>query len=356
MLRWAFYELEATQTQDDASMPWLIGADEAGYGPNYGPLVVGLSIWHVPTLEVVPQLYEVLSEAIVRDPGRTSQSATVRVAIGDSKQIYDPAGGLATLERGVLAAWSASAARTPREAASCSLPSCTWRDLWTTLDPTSHDEVHAAKWHRDFLRDVPVDGQAQLGAAADQLRRTCAATGVRLVALHARGVFPAEFNREVERLGNKAELLSLTTLALIRAALARHADARPAEDVRILCDKHGGRNHYAGLLQHCFQAPSIEVRREGREASSYRWRDDGRTTDIEFRMGGEAALPVALASMTAKYLRELAMEAFNAFWQAQVPGVAPTAGYPTDAKRFRQAIAARQRELQIDDADLWRNR
>jgi len=42
---------------------------------------------------------------------------------------------------------------------------------------------------------------------------------------------------------------------------------------------------------------------------------------------------VALASMVSKYLRELLMGEFNRFWQEHVPGLRPTAGYPTDAAR-----------------------
>ena len=53
-------------------------------------------------------------------------------------------------------------------------------------------------------------------------------------------------------------------------------------------------------------------------------------------MKGEEFLPTALASMTAKYLRELSMRAFNEFWCARVPGLRPTAGYPGDAPRFKQ--------------------
>ena len=60
--------------------------------------------------------------------------------------------------------------------------------------------------------------------------------------------------------------------------------------------------------------------------------------------------------MTAKYLRELSMRAFNEFWCARVPDLRPTAGYPYDARRFRKEIAAEQRELGIDDHVIWRNR
>jgi hypothetical protein len=50
------------------------------------------------------------------------------------------------------------------------------------------------------------------------------------------------------------------------------------------------------------------------------------------------------------------MRAFNEFWAAHVQDLRPTAGYPTDSHRFRKAIAAKQRELRIDDYALWRKR
>jgi hypothetical protein len=67
-------------------------------------------------------------------------------------------------------------------------------------------------------------------------------------------------------------------------------------------------------------------------------------------------MPTALASMTAKYLRELAMKAFNEFWCALVPDLRPTAGYYGDSRRFKRDIANKQRELGIDDHLVWRNR
>jgi hypothetical protein len=60
--------------------------------------------------------------------------------------------------------------------------------------------------------------------------------------------------------------------------------------------------------------------------------------------------------MTSKYLRELSMAAFNAFWQRHVRDLKPTAGYPVDARRFRQQIATVQAELGIEDQQLWRAR
>jgi hypothetical protein len=60
--------------------------------------------------------------------------------------------------------------------------------------------------------------------------------------------------------------------------------------------------------------------------------------------------------MTAKYLRELAMRPFNRYWQTHVPGLAPTAGYPGDSRRFWNEIRPAQLRLQIADEVLWRQR
>jgi hypothetical protein len=60
--------------------------------------------------------------------------------------------------------------------------------------------------------------------------------------------------------------------------------------------------------------------------------------------------------MLSKYHRELAMVQFNAFWQSHIPGLQPTAGYPEDAKRFKQQIADIQKQFGITDENLWRKR
>ena len=50
------------------------------------------------------------------------------------------------------------------------------------------------------------------------------------------------------------------------------------------------------------------------------------------------------------------MKVFNRYWQRKVPGIKPTAGYPLDARRFRKEIRKAQKELDISDHVLWRER
>jgi len=123
-----------------------------------------------------------------------------------------------------------------------------------------------------------------------------------------------------------------------------------------VCDKHGGRNYYGRLLQIQFPEPLIEVHAERPEHSLYRWGPSDGRIEVHFRAGGEKFLPAALASMTSKYLRELAMRAFNDFWCTRVPGLAPTAGYPGDSRRFKNAIEPLQLAMGIADQVVWRER
>jgi hypothetical protein len=122
----------------------------------------------------------------------------------------------------------------------------------------------------------------------------------------------------------------------------------------MVCDKHGGRNRYRALLEGHFPDDFIEVRGEGPRQSVYRFGSAGRRIEVSFRVGAEACLPVALASMASKYLRELSMLGINDFWRRRVPQLRPTAGYPTDAKRFRAEIAEAVRTLEIPERVLWR--
>jgi len=164
--------------------------------------------------------------------------------------------------------------------------------------------------------------------------------------------FPEEFNRLCDEHGTKGAALSHVTLGLA-AELSRPLGAEP---ISVLCDKHGGRNRYADLLADHFPDHFIEIHGESRARSIYRFGPPDRRIEFRFQTKGESYLQAALASMASKYLRELAMRAFNHFWCSRVPDLKPTAGYPQDARRFKAAIAGVQAKLGIEDDALWRRR
>ena len=176
--------------------------------------------------------------------------------------------------------------------------------------------------------------------------------GIRLAAIRSRAVFPDLFNRLVQQHASKGSALSSVTLDLAAEVMA----PLQAGPITVICDKHGGRSRYRDLLAACFPDCLVEVYAEGRESSLYRLGPPHRRVEFRFEAKAETYLPTALASMASKYLRELAMRAWNQFWCSRVAGLRPTAGYPEDARRFRAEIAVAQAEMGIDDALVWREK
>lgn len=315
-------------------MHWLIGLDEAGYGPNLGPLAIGVTAWQLADASE-PNLYKLLSEAITDGPTKDA-----RLAIADSKQLYKPRGGLALLERSVLAALGRS--------------SLSWTNLLSKLQADQAERRFELPWHEGFEVDLPVDTTAQpIDQSIELLEATTTTADVSIPKMMARLVFPAEFNELVEQHGTKGAALSETTIGLIRSMIDQQGLVDQTDvTFAATLDKHGGRNRYADLLQEQFPEHLVAPLVESRPESRYQW---GPHTFC-FRSKGEAEAPVALASMIAKLLRELSMKAFNQYWQSHLHNLKPTAGYPVDAKRFRSEIVAKQRELKIEDHKLWRSR
>jgi hypothetical protein len=320
----------------------LVGVDEAGYGPNYGPLAVAASAWAVPDSEA-DQFPGPAFDGIFS--GRRPSRSVSTLWIADSKSVYKPGKGLAMLERAVLPL----TALAHGEAAIAA----SWQHVLELLSPAAVRPMGMLPWYADLSADLPRDAdREQLGQQLEELAIELRRRDTGIVSLAARLLTAADFNEGIRKYDNKGELLSRTSLELVRSILDRFPD----DPVVVHCDKHGGRNRYADLLQEFFPDYLVEIHGEGRELSCYRWGPPGVRREVRFAVRGESFLPVALASMTAKYLRELAMAAFNSFWQQQVPGLKPTAGYPQDARRFAAAIDEARQQLAIDNDLLWRCR
>jgi ribonuclease HII len=320
-------------------MHLLIGTDEAGYGPNLGPLIVAASAWQAPKKIAPEKLYDHLAKFVATECAADDEP---RLAIADSKALYSPGSGLAEIECGVLSCLALPGLQ----------PTSTLA-LWNALAANCHGERTALAWHAAEEEQLPIDACAQrIGRCVEALAAGFKSQRVEFKALRATAVFPGTFNAEVERHENKATVLSLVTLELIKTLL----DELPELPAKITCDKHGGRDRYAHLIQHVFGDDPVRVVQESKAISIYRLTYAGRTVELQFLAKGERMLAAALASMTAKYLREISLRPFNRFWQEHVPGLKATAGYPNDARRFKAEIQVAQQRLGIDDRVLWRCR
>jgi ribonuclease HII len=321
----------------------VIATDEAGYGPNLGPLVVGATCWESPEFDFDFQaaLKDVsfATKSELRQHERKHDKPFLMVA--DSKAVYS-AGSIELLERGVLSFLCAAYGRVPTSAIEFA--------SMVGIDETDFQQATCFE-NLDFPFPLAadVDDAVELGS---QIRHLLSEHGVACRQVGVAAVFPEQFNCGIETFQNKASLLTATSLDLISAAMDREAAGRPRFDIH--CDKHGGRNHYADAIGSHFRASDVETIEESRPVSRYRFNDS--RSNICFCAKGESFLPVALASMVAKYTRELFMRQWNSFWQQHLPELKPTKGYPQDAKRFKAEIAEVQRRLEIADRQIWRMR
>src|SRR5262245_56766610 len=84
-------------------MGWIIGIDEAGYGPNLGSLVMTSVACRVPDEKTIPDLWNILESAVRKQCSADDD----RIVVDDSKQVYASGQGFDALETNVLAALTA---------------------------------------------------------------------------------------------------------------------------------------------------------------------------------------------------------------------------------------------------------
>ncbi|QDU40560.1 Hypothetical protein Mal4_49180 [Maioricimonas rarisocia] len=314
-------------------MGLVCGMDEAGYGPNLGPLVIVVSCWEVPDGETPFDFWTALEDVITQAPTRGDQ----RLHVADSKQVHNSQKGLERLERSVLSLLG------PLDA-----PRTGLNDLCRAVCCENGSESPLPPWCSEDVRLPHACAMDLIETLAGTVQTSTSQAGVRLQGVFAEVVHPATFNGLLDRHGSKGIVLSTLSLQLLARAWST-LGRRPAE---VVADKHGGRDRYADLLCDAFDGQLPMIVDESRHRSRYRVAG----CDVTFTMKAESHFPVAVASMVAKYLRELEMERFNRFWRQFLPDVRPTKGYPVDARRFLQEIAPTQRELEIAETILWRRR
>ena len=307
-------------------MGLLMGMDEAGYGPNLGPLVVSVTAWEVDGAPARVDLWKQFDGVVSRELNAESDC----IVLGDSKELYSPAVGLARLESSVLAVLACIGHR-PRS----------FTDLLAVLNVPPLDEP----WFDRADVELPVAGCRPSEAT---IERWCRCTRSRLTTIRSDVVLTERFNTLTRQHNSKGQALSEISMRLVRSVWP----AEVTQPILVQCDKHGGRNRYHDLLTLVVEDAFIEGLRESTASSRYRVR----TAEFRFEVQSERFLPVALASMVSKYVRELSMLLFNRYWAAHIPDLKPTAGYPGDSRRFRNDITERQRALGIPDDVLWRHR
>lgn len=297
-------------------MPLVAGIDEAGYGPTLGPLVVAATLWRAPAKSLEADWWALLGDCVAR----RAAAGESRLAVDDSKRVFDRK-RISTLERPVLAF-----------ARAIGLSCETVDELVTALGAADAEAPGGLPWEAAPRLSLPRDRVgSQCEHVAERLREGMRRAGVVCCGAAARVVTAEQFNQRVRRTRNKAAVLLEQVLTLLQ----RVAAAAGENDLCVWVDRLGGRTDYRDLLLAALPGRRLHELEVSPTCSRYRLANQRSDWTIAFVVDADQRhLPVALASMTAKYVRELLMERFNAFWRGLVPGLRPTAGYYADAKRF----------------------
>jgi hypothetical protein len=328
-----------------------VGIDEAGYGPNLGPLVMTAVVAEdrerQPAEAVggpppAPDLWSDLAATIDRAGGDSR-----RLWVDDSKAILRGGKGRDRLEAGCLAVLDALGVAPTRRI----------EDLIGSLGSGTLEEAELSRWIEPGVGNLACPWcRAAFDASSGSVRNALVPAGKswRIVAVRTIVVGPERFNSVLSRSGSKAKVHFAAFRELLHVAWGLSVDGQPTH---LEGDKHGGRHFYLEPLVEALPDSWIDRGPEGPALSRYVVRAPGRTMTVSLspRADGSNGL-VALASIVSKVVRELWMDQFNAFWTRRIEGLRPTAGYPVDAARFRAAIEPLARAQGLGPELWWRQR
>jgi ribonuclease HII len=319
-------------------MAVLAGIDEAGYGPILGPLVISSSIFSIPDDLVGADLWHVLRRSVV---DKRKQRAG-RLLVSDSKKAYSKALGISHLQRTVLAFLRCIDEQPARLG-----------ELMMIVCPDLTERLACYPWYSEAANYRITADEKDITLASHVLRNDLVSGGIEFLSLRSCCLDVAYYNRMVAAVKNKAEVLFSATAQLIKYAY----DDFGADELQVVVDRQGGRVRYRRSLQRMFPDMELRILCESANTSSYELKERARKMRLHFVVGAdERFLPVSLASMVSKYLRELLVANINRYFKGFHAGLRPTAGYWKDGVRFIEDLRTSLPHVQFDSNQLIRCR
>jgi len=319
-------------------MAILVGIDEAGFGPILGPLVVSSSSFLLPDHLLTSDLWQILGRSVAKKLKQLSG----RLLITDSKKAHSKSLGIKHLQRTVLAALRCLDQKPT-----------TLTELIELLCPDCLERLSNYPWYQDVKSQKILVDEADRAIASRVLADDLSSNGIELLGLKSCCLDVAYYNKMMSGVKNKASVLFTATSQLIKNAF----DSFEGDDFHIIVDRQGGRVYYRKNLQRMFSEMELKIISETPETSSYELQTCSRTVRLHFVIDAdEHFLPVSLASMVSKYLRELLVYNINRYFISQWADLRPTAGYWKDGLRFIEDLRMNIPHIQFNSNQLIRCR
>jgi len=274
-----------------------VGIDEAGLGPILGPLCIVRTAVAAENTDGFTQLFK-----------------EVEQGVADSKKIHQNAFDISPIEQVALGGIQFLTKKVPNNAA----------ELF------------------ELFGEKPTDRTLPWQQGAEELKLPISSPdvkpwnipGVEPIGIDGVLVHPVTLN-SARRSGVNRANLELQYISKIVATLPQ-----TYQEYEMVVDRLGGRVYYGEVLQQFWPDSTITVVDEAKMKSEYTANSpDGKKRTIKFLVSGEenSAL-VAMASCTAKYVREVHMTLFNKYWMTRYAKLKPTSGYWTDAMIWMRTV------------------
>ncbi len=314
----------------------LVGIDEAGLGPIMGPLVVSASAFSVPMERAGENMWQLLAESIA--PNKKKLAG--RILICDSKKAYTPASGIGHLEKTILT-FLKCRSQNP----------ATVGELMDALAQDSKQKIIASPFYKNIDSQKLDINPDVVSIAASVLKKDMQKNGISPVYLKSFCLGAGCYNELIEKIRNKSSVVFNLVCRLISEVIKTGS----YRDYHFVIDRQGGRMRYAQHLRTMFSQMDLKIITEQENISSYQLVSQYKNIRMDFAVkADDDFMPVCLASMACKYLRELLMIAHNNYFIAKCADLKPTAGYWTDGQRFLNDLKTIAPHIQYNPAQLIR--
>ncbi|MCD4832029.1 MAG: hypothetical protein K8R02_09565 [Anaerohalosphaeraceae bacterium] len=319
----------------------LIGIDEAGVGPLLGPLVISATAFSIPRQLLKADLWQKFSDSV----RKSKKSLAGRILITDSKKALGAktsANPKKHLEKAVLASLL-SLGKTP----------ATTKQLLSELFPNCLPRLNNYDWYGKNLDCKLRHNADEISICSQAFADSMAKNQTSMLLMKSVCLDVAYYNEMIEKVRNKSTVIFSALCGLIYDILKNIKN----QNYQFVIDRQGGRTKYTQPLRKMFPEMSLKVITEEKNISSYELTDSQRTIRLHFLVKADSKqLPVSLASMVSKFVRELLMDCINRYFTSQCDGLKPTAGYWTDGTRFVEELNSRAGHIEYDRNRLIRSR
>lgn len=319
-------------------MAVVAGIDEAGYGPLIGPLVVSQISFSMPDEYLGKDMWNLLSSAV----GKSKKGLAGRILITDSKKAFVRSSGLGHLERTVLSFLNAANFEAT--------------DLQKTINylcPECFSRLTEYPWYSDLKNIILSTNTPDISLAGSFLSKAMAQKDIKFIQAQSRCFDVAHYNKMVTASRNKASVLFTAVCSLIQQVFEEYGH----QNLQIIVDRQSGRMRYRQALAAMFGSVDMQILREDERDSSYQITAGKKRMRIHFVVDGDDKfMPVSLASIFSKYIREQLVECINQYFLSHCQNIKPTAGYWKDGQRFIKELKTKVPHLKYEQHKLVRCR